>query len=101
MDAAERRLRSALAQLARGRGLLCGTIVERFRTCGHLSCKCARGQRHRAMCLFLRREGKLRQLYVPPAYEERVRQWVANYQELKKLVDQISAIHWQNVRQRG
>jgi hypothetical protein len=100
MDVAERQFRARLAQLAGGHGLLCGTLVERFRTCGHPRCKCARGEKHRAVCLFLRRDGKLRQLYVPPAYEERVRQWVANHQEFKTLVDQISDVYWQKVRQR-
>lgn len=100
MDAAERQFRSRVAQIAGGQGLLRGTIVERFRTCGNPRCKCARGQKHRAVCLFLRQGGKLRQLYVPRAYEERVRQWVANHQELKKLVGQISEIYWQKVQQR-
>ena len=100
MSAAERQFRSRLAQLAGGHGLLHGTIVERFRTCGNPRCKCARGEKHRAVCLFLRQEGKLRQLYIPQAYEERVRQWVANHQELKKLVDQISEFYWQRVQQR-
>ena len=100
MGAAERQFRSRLAQLAGGHGLLRGTLVERFRTCGNPNCKCVRGQKHRAVSLFLRQGGKLRQLYVPQAYEQRVRQWVANHQELKKLVDEISAVYWQMVQQR-
>jgi hypothetical protein len=100
MGAAERQFRSRLAQLAGGHGLLHGTLVERFRTCGNPRCKCARGQKHRAVGLVLRQEGKLRQLHVPQAYEERVRQWVANHQELKRLVEQISVVYWQKVQQR-
>lgn len=100
MEVAERQFRSRLAQLAGGQGLLHGTLVERFRTCGNSSCRCTRGQKHRAVCLFLRQDGKLRQLYIPQAYEERVRQWVANHQELKKLVDQISEVYWQKVQRR-
>ena len=100
MDPAERQFRSRLAQLASGHGLLRGTLLERFRTCGNPRCKCARGQKHRAVCLLLRQDGRLRQLYIPRAYEERVRQWVANHQELKKLIAQLSDVYWQQVRQR-
>ena len=45
---AERQFRAGLAQLAGGHGLLRGTLVERFRTCGNPRCKCARGEKHRA-----------------------------------------------------
>ena len=100
MAPVERQFRSRLAQLASGQGLLRGTILERFRTCGNPRCKCARGQKHRAVCLLLRQDGRLRQLYVPRAYEERVRQWVANHQELKKLIAQLSDVYWHKVRQR-
>jgi hypothetical protein len=100
MDPVERQFRSRLAQLASGHGWLRGTILERFRTCGNPRCKCARGQKHRAVCLLLRQDGRLRQLYIPQAYEERVRQWVANHQELKKLIAQISDVYWHQVRQR-
>jgi hypothetical protein len=100
MGPVERQFRSRLAQLAGGHGLLRGTILERFRTCGNPRCHCAQGQKHRAVCLVLRQDGRLRQLYVPRAYEERVRQWVANHQELKKLLAQISDVYWQKVRQR-
>jgi hypothetical protein len=100
MDPAERPLRSRLAQLAGGHGGLRGTLLERFRTCGNPRCKCARGQEHRAVCLLLRQDGRLRQLYIPQAYEARVRQWVANHQELKKLIDQVRDEYWHQVRQR-
>jgi hypothetical protein len=100
MAPAERQFRSRLTQLASGQGLLRGTILERFRTCGNLRCKCARGQKHRAVCLVLRQDGRLRQLYIPRAYEERVRQWVANHQEIKQRIAQISDVYWQKVQPR-
>jgi hypothetical protein len=100
MDPAERQFRSRLTQLTSGQGLLRGTILERFRSCGNPRCKCAQGQKHRAVCLVLRQDGRLRQLYIPQAYEQRVRQWVANHQELKHLLAQLSDVYWQKVQQR-
>jgi hypothetical protein len=100
MDPAERRWRSRLAQIAGGGGLIRGTLLERYRACGNPNCRCARGQKHRAVYLMLSQGGRLRQLFIPRAYEERVRQWVANHKELKGLLEQISQVYWEKVRQR-
>ena len=100
MDAAERNFRSQLTRLAAAHGLVGGTILERYRTCGNPGCKCARGQKHRGVYLMLSEKGKLRQLYVPKAYEQRVRQWVANHAQMKKLMRQISQVYWKKVQQR-
>jgi hypothetical protein len=100
MDAAERRLRSELARLASGHGLIRGTILERYRTCGNPGCKCARGEKHRGVSLVLSEKGHLRQLHVPKAYEQQVRQWVANHSQIKKLIGEISEVYWKKVRQR-
>jgi|TARA_B100001971_G_C17950985_1_gene412531 hypothetical protein len=44
--------------------------------------------------------GKLRQLCIPKQWEERVRQAVKDYQELKALVEEISELKWQRLSQR-
>jgi hypothetical protein len=100
MDAAERRCRARLAQIAAGEGLSRGTLLERYRACGNPRCRCARGQKHRAVYLMLSEGGRLRQLFIPKTYEERVRQWVANHKELKGLLKQIGEVYWEKVRQR-
>ena len=100
MSEPERRLRSELAQIVSGHGLIKGTILERERACGNPRCKCAKGQKHRAVYLMLRQEGKLRQLYIPARFEPLVRQWVANQQRVKQLLKEISEFYWQKVKQR-
>jgi hypothetical protein len=100
MDVAERRWRSRLAQIAASGGLIRGTLLERHRACGNPNCRCARGQKHRAVYLMLSDGGRLRQLFIPAAYEQQVRQWVANHQELKGLLKQIGEVYWEKVRQR-
>jgi len=47
-----------------------------------------------------RRGGKIRQLYIPSRWEERVRQAVADYQELQKVVEELSEMEWQDVEER-
>ena len=100
MSVEERRVRSRLTQIVSAEGLIRGTMLERERACGNPRCRCATGQKHRAVYLMLREDGKLRQLYVPAAYEARVRQWVDNHKQLKQLLRQLSDIHWQQVKQR-
>jgi hypothetical protein len=100
MSADERRLRSRLTQIVSGQGAIRGTVLERQRACGNPRCKCATGQKHRAVYLMLREDGKLRQLYIPAAYEEQVREWVANQQEIKELLKQLGELYWQKVKQR-
>jgi hypothetical protein len=54
-----------------------GTLQVRDRTCGKPNCRCAKGEKHKALYLVVSKEGKQQQLYIPKAYEERGRQWVA------------------------
>ncbi len=96
----ERRARSWASRITSGQGLIRGTLLERQRSCGNPRCHCATGAKHRAVYLMLRQDGRLRQLYIPAAYEARVRQWVANHRQLKDLLRQISDLHWDKVKQR-
>jgi hypothetical protein len=100
MGVAERRWRSRLAQIAASGGLVRGSLLERYRACGNPNCRCARGRKHRAVYLMLSDGGRLRQLFIPAAWEDQVRQWVANHKELKGLLKQISEVYWEKVRQR-
>jgi hypothetical protein len=100
MSPAERRARSRLAQLAHGRGLLRGNLLERRRVCGKPNCKCARGERHVSLYLVFSQGGRLRQLCVPKAWEPRVRQWVADYHDARRLLEAVSQLYYEKVRQR-
>jgi len=92
MSSEERRLRSRLVQLLSQRGILHGTLSVRFRACGKPGCKCARGERHRAVYLVFREEGRFRQVFIPRKHEARVRLWVQQYREARELLDSLSAL---------
>jgi len=80
--------------------VLRGTLMERYLTCGHPDCKCARGQRHgpvwylsvtldqshRAGCT------------VPGDQVEQVRHWIENYHRVKENLEKISDINRELVR---
>jgi len=44
--------------------------------------------------LIASKEGKLRQMFVPQAYEARVQKWIAQYKEAENLLEQISDLCW-------
>ena len=88
----ERRTRSRLAQILHQQPFLCGSLVTMHRTCGKPGCKCTRGELHRGLYLALRVGKKRKMIHVPQAMEEKVCQWVANYQEAWRLMEQVSGL---------
>ncbi|MEI7815427.1 MAG: DUF6788 family protein [Coriobacteriia bacterium] len=101
MSPRERAFRSKLAQIVSGQGVIRGTLLERMRSCGKPTCRCAKGgPKHRAVSLALCGKGKLRQLHIPSDWEQRVRQWVDNHRTLRGLLAELSDVYWEKVRHR-
>lgn len=100
MSASERRTRSRLAQLLSQRGVIRGTLLVRKRKCGKANCRCAQGPGHESLFLVISENGRTRQLFVPKDWESRVRQWVEDYHRARELLEEVSRIYWDKVRQR-
>ena len=100
MTAAERRTRSQLAQLLSQRGVIRGTLLVRKRKCGKANCRCARGEGHESLFLVISENGRTRQFFVPKDWESRVRQWVADYHRVRDLLEEVSRIYWDKLRNR-
>jgi hypothetical protein len=100
MSAVERRARSQLAQLLTQRGVIRGTLLVRKRKCGKANCRCAQGEGHESLFLVISENGRTRQLFVPRDWESRVRLWVGDYHRARELLEEVSRIYWDKVRQR-
>lgn len=100
MTAAERELRSRLAQIIHSGALMRATLTVRERTCGKDRCKCASGEKHASLYMVSRQDGQVRQLFVPRELEARVRRYVEQYQRAQELLDNISEFHWKRVQER-
>ncbi len=100
MSSRERDRRSRLAKLAHGAGLLRGTLAVRERTCGKPNCKCVKGERHVSLYLVASYEGCVRQLFIPKDWEPQVRRCVQQYQEARKLLEEVSLLYWEKVQKR-
>jgi hypothetical protein len=93
MPAHERRLRSRLVQLLSAHGLLRGTLSARERTCGKPGCRCTRGEKHGGLYLVFSEQGRLRQVFVSRGQEKQVRLWVAQYREVRELLEALVRLH--------
>jgi hypothetical protein len=95
----ERQTRSRAAQILANEPLLRGSLVLQHRTCGKPYCRCQRGQKHPALYLYTRSQGKQVRTYIPSALHETVRQWVHNGRRVKRLLDQVSQHNLQTLLQ--
>ncbi len=98
LSATERRFRSRLTQLVHDHWLLRGNLSVRPRKCGKPNCHCAHGAPHSSLYLVQSHNGKLRQVSIPKAWEDRVRQAVDDYHEMQRLIEEISEIEWKRLR---
>ena len=98
--AAERNFRSRIAQLASGQWFLRGTLSERSGKCGKPNCCCTRGELHKSLYLVQRQGGKFRQICVPRAWQERVRQAVKDYRRMQELIEEVSQLEWKRLQGR-
>jgi hypothetical protein len=100
MSAQERQLRSALNKLLSQQGVIHGTLITRLRVCGKGNCRCAKGHLHESLYLVVTEAGKGRQMYVPRQWEMAVRQWIQQYAQARRLMEELSDMHWDKVRKR-
>jgi len=99
MSAQERRLRSRAAQLLDGAGMVHGTLVERHQRCGNPNCHCVDGERHRALVLTVRRDGRSEQIYIPRHLEATVRRWVEQDHAIRDLLAELATLHAEKIRE--
>jgi hypothetical protein len=97
---ADRHLKRKIGALLKLQGALRGNLSERLRVCGKPECKCSTGEKHPGLYLVQSREGKTRQIFVPAAWAEDVKQWVSNYQVMRQLLDELSDVWWENIESR-
>lgn len=88
----ERAVRSRLAKMVHEEPMVHATLNARAVTCGKPGCHCARGERHPALYLVFRREGRVHQVFVPASLEAQVRQWVATDHTVRSLLDEVSRL---------
>ncbi len=69
---------------------IAGSLYIKARACGYKNCKCTKGFLHESYYLTDKVNGKTRTVYIPREMEEEVKQWAAEYQRIKKIIEEVS-----------
>ena len=101
-SALRRRRRQLLRKLPPLDAILRGSLVERYKRCGNPNCKCADGPGHGPKYyLSVSYPGRSPQMdYVPQADYAEVSERVANYAQVREILEQISEINHELLRRR-
>jgi hypothetical protein len=93
--ALRRRRRQLLRQMPPLDRLLRGSLIERYKPCGKPGCKCARGPGHGPKYyLSVSRYGQRPEMdYIPQDSHRQTAEYLANYQRLRQILDEICAIN--------
>jgi len=78
--------------------LITSTLSEIHTKCGNPNCRCASGQKHIAHILTRNVNGKTKTTYVPVDLVPEVKEWVEEYQRLRKCLNGITIIGEEIVR---
>lgn len=103
--ASRRQLEVQRARLARQAPdltqVLRGSLFERSRRCGVPSCHCATGEGHPVVCVGVTMPGgKSMQVTVPFELVPVVRQWTENYRRIWELIEEVSSVNRELLRER-
>lgn len=78
-----------------------GSLLERQIRCGKPTCRCATGAGHPAFTLTVSfARGRTEQVTIPPALVPTVRRWLANYEQLWGVLEEIAAVNRDLLRKR-
>ena len=95
------RRRRALRNLPPLEEIVRGSVFTRRLRCGKVTCRCARGELHTAICLTVSfAGGRTEQLSLPAELAPVARRWVANYRAWWKAIETISAANRELLRRR-
>ncbi|NCC62244.1 MAG: hypothetical protein EOM12_15195 [Verrucomicrobiae bacterium] len=90
-----------LSELSTLSHILHGSWVERYSVCSRPNCKCHQGKRHGPRYyLVINENGRQRQKYISNAQVEAAREGVAQYKRALMLVDRITQINMELIKER-
>ncbi|MDP9179426.1 MAG: hypothetical protein M3O61_17265 [Gemmatimonadota bacterium] len=75
--------------------ILRGSLIERYKRCGHPGCKCQQGQGHGPKYyLSVSQAGSRPEMdYVPEEFSQQVSDYLQNFQKVRQVLEQICNIN--------
>ena len=83
--------------------VLRGSLIERYKRCGHPGCKCQQGQGHGPkFYLSVSQAGRRPEMdYVPEEYSQQVSDYLRNFQKVRHLLEEICNLNRELLRRRA
>ena len=98
-----RRRQALVKQVARLEPLILrGSLIERYKRCGHPGCKCQQGRGHGPKYyLSVSQAGARPEMdYVPEQYSQQVSLYLQNFQKVRQALEEICNINRELLRRR-
>lgn len=80
--------------------LIIGSVVMYRSKCGK-NCTCNDGKKHVTYYLSSKKEGKTKNLYLPPKAVEEAREMNERHKKVKKTLQEISQCNYENLKKRN
>lgn len=100
--ALRRRRTALLRQLPALDAILRGSLIERYKRCGNLRCRCADGPGHgpKYYLSVTPPKGRPQMDYVPLDYHDQVTLYLDNYRSARRILEEICQINQELLRRR-
>lgn len=80
--------------------LIIGSVVMYRSKCGK-NCTCNNGEKHITYYLSSKKEGKTKNLYLPPGAVEEAREMNERYRKVKETLQKISQYNYEDLKKRN
>ncbi len=80
--------------------LIIGSVVMYRSKCGK-NCTCNNGEKHITYYLSSKKEGKTKNLYLPPGAVEEAREMNERYRKVKETLQKISQYNYESLKKRN
>lgn len=95
-----RKRRRILKTLRVNPRIIKGSPVSLARECGRPNCRCRKGKKHVSLYLSRSVKGKTTMTYIPHRYEDIVKEGVAEYKRILRVLDELSEANVEAIKKR-
>ena len=94
-----KKLERLKAKVIENLDILCGTVIMRQMKCGK-NCTCNNGKKHVCYYLSSKKEGKTKNLYMPPGAVKEAEKMTKRHKQIKALLLEIGQINYEMLKER-
>ena len=99
-ERAMRKIERLKKELNENLDILIGSVVMYRSKCGK-NCTCNNGEKHICHYLSTKKEGKTKNLYLPPSAVEEARAMNERYRKVKEILQKISLCNYESLKKRN